>query len=1079
MSAPEDGNDSLEPTGGERSWATEPPLRAAVPTPGTRRGPVTVLFSDLSGYTSLSESLDPEDLREVMTHVFGGIARIVAKYEGHVDKLLGDAAMVLFGVPRTHEDDAVRAIKAAFEIHEFVENASPHLESKTGRPLMMHSAISTGVVLTSEVDFSSADSALGDTVSLASRLLSFAQPGEIVCAEETRVQAQGYFEFEALGSQTVRGREKAVNVHRIDRRRELPATAHRIWGVRARLVGRREEWSRLQEGLHLLEHGQASVISICGETGTGKSRLAEEFRDSLDSSGIHWLESSSRAYAQNIPYHPFIESISRNWGIRESDSPAVVRQKVEANVARFEGVPENSAVYVGSLFGLDHPQLEGVDSEYWKSHVFEFVKSMLTAVALGSPTIIHLGDLHWADPSSLELLRFLLDDFKAPALFIATYRPPFSLFPGPSPPAGLIYKEIRLRNLSSSEAAEMLASLLDTERVPRPLTEFVHEKADGNPFYLEELVNSLIESKALVRVDDSWSVVRPLTDVDLPLTVLGVVSARLDRLDPAVRTVLQEASVIGRSFQADVLGRVTGDPSLDSCLAELQKLDFIRVRVLEPELEYTFKHALIQDVAYSSLMKLERRELHERVGEALETLFPQRLADLYETLALHFSRGISTFKAVDYLAKSAQKSFRRYAVEESYAHYREAYELLRAMPRSPDVDRILLRVLNGWAYVIYDIGNMAELEQLLESQRALADSLGTTAERAMFHVCLAIAFHCRERFREAQAEARLALKMGEELGDEYVSACACVWIAYGLSELGRPNDAVIYAERAIPALESDPIYIAEALSALGFACWTNGDARKALEVGHRLLEIGRTQRNTRAVAAGHWVLGEGHLCDGDFAAAARCFADSISASPYPWPSYHPRLYLAISYVQMGRYGEAEPYLREVLALSEERGAEVTGTAAIALLGVLAFANGEMAEGMKMLNGVDQRWREQHALFRMATREAILGQLYLNLVSARSPVSLRTVARNLGFLARNVMSAASNSERHFKEAIELCKEIGATGSLGEAYLGLSELYKATRKSEKARECAQEAIDCFQRVGIGAYLVRAEELLQSLE
>ena len=268
---------------------------------------------------------------------------------------------------------------------------------------------------------------------------------------------------------------------------------------------------------------------------------------------------------------------------------------------------------------------------------------------------------------------------------------------------------------------------------------------------------------------------------------MGVVAARLDRLQPSARRVLQEASVIGKTFIADLLGSITSEPSYESSLDELQKLDLVRVYTFEPRLEYEFKHALIQDVAYAGLLRQERVELHERVGSSLESLFSDRLPEAYETLALHFSRGISTEKAVHYLRKSAEKSFERYAVEESDEFYSQAFELLAATPQSGERDEGLVRILNGWGYVIYDRGEMAELLELLESHQNLAESLGVAREHAMFCVTLAIAMHCSERFEEAVASAGRGLEMAEQLGDEHVAACARVWLAYGVSELGRPR----------------------------------------------------------------------------------------------------------------------------------------------------------------------------------------------------------------------------------------------------------------------------------------------------
>ena len=466
-----------------------------------KRGPATALFVDLCGYTSLAETTDPEDLRDVMEQVFEGVSMIADKYEGTVGRLLGDGALLIFGSPSVHEDDAVRAIRAAQEIDEFIRQSSPRLEKTTKHPLRVHSALATGVVVTSAYGDSSNEGALGDAVNLASRLLALSGPGEIVCPEETRAEAQGYFEFEPLGPQVLRGRQGIVAAYRVGPAREAPATAHRTWGVRSRLVGRRDEWARLEEAVTRLKSGKATVLSVRGGAGTGKSRLVEEFRDS-HGDGIRWIAGNAQPYAQNIPYHLFTEAIGRLWGILETDDPEVVRDKIAARVGRIPGPPSQSEAYVGTLFGLYDEQTRGIDSETWKRQIFRFFKYLISDLAARTPTAVYVGDLHWADPSSLELLRYLITTIEVPILVIATYRPPTSLFIGP-PPAGLHYEQIRLHNLSQSEAGDMLASLLDTDSVASELREFLHQKAEGNPFYLEELVNSLIDSGTLTRTGRS------------------------------------------------------------------------------------------------------------------------------------------------------------------------------------------------------------------------------------------------------------------------------------------------------------------------------------------------------------------------------------------------------------------------------------------------------------------------------------------------------------------------------------------------------------------------------------------------
>src|SRR3972149_2316447 len=508
------------------------------------RKQVTVLFSDLSGYTAMSEKLDPEEVREIMSTIFGEVAQIVAKYEGYIDKFMGDAVMVLFGVPKSHEDDPVRAIKVVREIHGLVEKISPEFKTKIGRPLSMHSGINTGLVVTSEVNLEKGtEKVLGDTVNLASRLTSLARGGEIFVGEETYHQAEGYFNFETLEPAKVKGKTEPIQAYKVLSLKEKPISVHRLSGLRAKLIGRKAELSQLKEAAQKLKEGKGTIISIGGDAGTGKSRLTQEFKTTLDLNKIQWREGRSYAYSQNIPYFPLMDLLSRAWQIKEGDPPKKVKEKVESNIAHLLG-KNDVAPYIGSLYGLKYPEIEDVDPEFWKSRLREGVKKILSALTRAGPTIIFLEDIHWADPSSTELLHFILSDFKYPAIFLFTYRLPFNLFASHQLSSiGKIYQGIQLKDLSASEAEEMMESLLKTDNMPPELRTFAQDKAEGNPFYLEEVINSLIESESLIREKGEWKRISPVSESTIPLTINGVISARIDRLETEMKRILQEASV--------------------------------------------------------------------------------------------------------------------------------------------------------------------------------------------------------------------------------------------------------------------------------------------------------------------------------------------------------------------------------------------------------------------------------------------------------------------------------------------------------------------------------------------------------
>lgn len=609
--------------------------------PGERKQ-ATIMFSDLSGYTSMSEKLDPEEVKALMGRIFAEASRIVEKYEGTVERFFGDEVMALFGGSLAHEDDPIRAVKAAMEIHEFVEKIAPEFETIIGRPLKMHTGINTGLIVTGEEHLGKDRHGLtGDTINLAKRLTNLANEGEIFIGPDTWQLTQTFLLADEMEPIQVSGKADPVKVYRALTMKDRPEKVHRIQGVRADLIGREKELGDLKAAVKDLEKGHGTVVSIVGEAGTGKSRLVQELKAGLSANQFQWHEGHAFGYTQTTPYYPLIHLLTQAFRIDEKDPTEKIKAKIDTGVISLLGETGNVAPYIGSLFSLTYPEIEEVSPEYWQTQLREAMGSLLSALFEANPTIICFEDLHWADTSSVELLQYLLEKIPSKALFICTYRPHFS-FSNVSPTSKdeVANREICLKELDAPEIEVMLKSLLDTQYLPDTLAGFVLQKTEGNPFYLEETINSLIESNVLIRDNGIWKLSRSLVETDIPATIHGVLSARVDRLEQSFKRILQEASVIGRAFLYKILDRITHiDTNIDRYLLELENLDLIRTRSIEPELEYIFKHALTKDVVYNGLLKTERHEIHERIGLAIEQLFANRLPEFYETLALHFSLG--------------------------------------------------------------------------------------------------------------------------------------------------------------------------------------------------------------------------------------------------------------------------------------------------------------------------------------------------------------------------------------------------------------------------------------------------------
>ena len=401
-----EGSDQTTETISPPVSPSEETIGTGTPSATGERKHVTVLFSDLTGYTAMSEKLDPEEVKEITSRIFGEISKIVGKYDGFIEKYAGDAVMAIFGVPNAHEDDPIRAVKAAREIHELVNAISPDVESRIGQPISMHSGINTGLVVTGEVDMDRGTHGVaGDTINLASRLSNLAKPGEILIDADTCLQAERHFACEYLEETTVKGKADPILVHKVLSQREKPVTIRRLSGVRANLVGRKVEMAELAESVENLHRGKGRIFSISGDAGTGKSRLVDEFKASQDLEEIQWLEGHAYAYTQNIPYFPMIDLLNKVFHIKEGDPGESVREKIESGIEDLVDNHKDVVSYVGGLYSLSYPEVEEVSPEFWKSRLQESISAILTALAIRAPTVFFLEDLHWADPSFVELLR--------------------------------------------------------------------------------------------------------------------------------------------------------------------------------------------------------------------------------------------------------------------------------------------------------------------------------------------------------------------------------------------------------------------------------------------------------------------------------------------------------------------------------------------------------------------------------------------------------------------------------------------------------------------------------------------------
>jgi class 3 adenylate cyclase/tetratricopeptide (TPR) repeat protein len=1057
-----------------------PPLK---PIPSERKH-VTALFSDLSGYTAMSERLDPEEVKEITGKIFDEVSKIISKYEGFVEKFAGDAVMALFGAAEAHEDDPVRAIKAAREIHNRVNALSPQYEERIEQPLVMHSGINSGLVVTGEVNLEKGTHGVaGDSINVAARLSALGAADDILVGPDTYFQSEGYFDFKEMEPVTVKGKSQPIRIYKVLTPKEQPIKLHRLHGFQAELIGRKVEMNQLTDASRKLKEGNGTVFSIYGPAGTGKSRLIQEFKTSLNLEEIQWLEGHAYPHSQNIPYAPLINLLSRSLQIEESDPPEEKRNKVEAGLGNLIGENKDLIPYAGSLFSLSYPEIEEVSPEHWKAQLQKAIQTVLAALAQSTPTIVCLEDLHWADPSFLELIRLVISEFREPVLFLCAYRPVISLFTGHQISTMVIpYQEIRLQDLSPSESEGMVESLLKTGKIPSELQRFLQEKVEGNPFYIEEVINSLIESDILIQDNGNWKLTRKITEAEISSTIHGVISGRLDRLEKESKRILQEASVIGRTFFYEILNQVTElKEQIDQSLRSLERLDLIRARSLQPDLEYIFKHALTQEVVYNGLLKKERKAIHERIGLVMEQLFQNRLTEFYETLAYHFHLGQSYLKAVDYLMKSGTKSLKRYSLDEAHRYFQEAYDILsRRLDKTLEEKKLIIDLILEWALVYYYRCDGKGWKNMFESHKELAESIDDQERLAMFYAWHGFVFIGDDN-NKCLYLLQKALEIGENIGSQKIIGYACTWLTWVYCDLAQYEEALKYGARAQEisrVVESDHYLYFKSLAAIAMCYWNMGNQKKLLKTGNELLEYGKGHANIRSQTLGHMTLAGRHNLIGDHLSFVKGAKRSLEVSADTMYDTVVKTFLGLGYILNDQLMEAKEALKKAVSFCKEYEFDWAGMPAQLFLGTAMIAKGNMNQGFKMIEEAHQSFIREDRRYYMALAEYILGKIYAQIVEGAVSISPLGVARNIGFLVKNVPFADKKAEFHFKKAIEIAKAIGAKSVSGPAYLDWGLLHKAKKRKDQARECLSKAITIFEECEAQVYLKHAKEALASL-
>jgi len=870
----------------------------------TERRMVTILFCDVKGSTAMAEEMDPEQWMEIMDGAFDVLIEPIYRYEGTLARLMGDAILAFFGAPIAHEDDAERACRAALEIIEGAKRYAVRLEEVHGiHGFNVRVGIHTGLVVVGEIgsDLRVEYTAMGDAVNLAARMESAAEPGTTLITGDTHRLIASVFDTESLGRIEVKGKAEPVPVYRVLASKAVARKLRGTSGLESPLVGREVELGVLNGAVERLCAGVGGIVTVVGEAGIGKSRLVAELRKSAMAAAPRWEEGRCLSYGASITYLLWLDLLRSILGMSVEDSPLAVRDALKHLVQAL--CPEQAGdvyPYLGQLMSLpleaeDEARVAELEGEKLKAATFRAVARLVECLAGERPLVLVCEDLHWADPSSLELLEHLMGlTDRASLLLLCVFRPnrdhgSWRLRETAARQFPHRHASLWLDSLSAAESARLVNNLLRVEDLPAQLQAHILSHAEGNPFYVEEVLRSLIDRGAIVQDEGSgdWQATQDVSSISIPDTLQGVLMARIDRLHEEGKRVLQLAAVIGRIFLYRILAAISEEErELDAQLVALQREEMIRERARLPELEYIFKHELTREAAYNGLLKKQRRGFHLQVAEALERLFPGRTDEQPELLAHHFTQAETWPKAFLYLTRSGHKARRAFANQEAIAFYTQALEVSERV--TPPLDAAqLLPVYEGRGVVFRLLRRLDDAIADFQMMRQMASTSGNQRKE----------------------------------GESLFNLATAYWWKGSIEEIPFAEE---YAQEAVrlAQLTGDQRTIAGSLLSLGLVADARGEVEEAVRKWEESLQISRQEGYKDFVQENLWLLGPHAGYYGDYQRAVALLTEGLAVAR----DIHDGLgeirclaFLSLAQVHVGNYSEAINTIQECKAKAEALG----------------------------------------------------------------------------------------------------------------------------------------------------------------
>ena len=1034
---------------------------------------VTVLFADVANYTSIAEKLDPEEIHQIMDGCFKILMDEIHRYEGTINQFTGDGVMALFGAPIAHENHAQRACYAALSIQRALEDYGEKLRVDYGVEFKMRFGINTGLVMVGAIgnDLRMDYTADGDTTYLASRLESIAGPGNVFLSENTYRLIKSYFKLEALGPVTLKGIEEEQNVYLlVDSSRLRTRLDEAVSKGLVRFVGRKNGMATLRNTWNEATEGFGQVLSIMGEPGVGKSRLLLEFKRSLVEEDIHFLEGRCLPYGDSITYLPFLDILKSYFSIQEGQSDSDITKNIKEKITFLK--KEYSPFLLPAFQQL--LSLEIVDESWYqigpqkrRYHIFEALKWLLLTMSEEKPLITLVDDLQWMDKTSEEFLSYFIDSIpQNPILLVLLYRPEYT-HPWENRSH---YSKIGLGQLTRKSVVKLISAVLDDVAVEAELEQLILGKCAGNPLFVEEFIHTLLDNDYIKRKDNQIVLIHGSDNIKIPDTIHGIVAARIDKLDGLLKQIIQAASVIGNDFGYRILQTITGmGEELKSYLDKLQSLEFIYERELFPELEYTFRHALIQEVAYNSLLLKRRIDLHARIGLAAEFLYADKLDEFYEILAYHYSLGEDYTRAYKYLKLSGEKAEEYYSHLPAFHFYEKAQKTYDKLPEADGGDGEKLEIYKMMMRPIAMLGFPKGSLNILKEGAKIAKELGDQKSFSRLHNDISILYTARGDSLLSIAHSEKSFNEAEKIEDIEMMAPLALSLCYAFvasCKYDKVIDISLKVAGLIEKTERKPDFFntpfnlySFLLGVCGMAMAMRGDFKKGKMVSEKGLNHAVKSGHKMTLAFNELQHAGVLVLKGDGQEAIGHCQNTIKYSEdIKWPTILSQGWTLLGYASylLGELDRAREFVFKGLKIQEDSGIEAMISMHYCIFAMILFNLGDLEEALQ--------WSEKTLELSIKNHE-----------KRYEGLSKIWIGKILGSKEK---AQYSEGEQFILEGYEILKELGVRPAMAQGHLILGELYRNSGEEFRAVEHLRKAKSMFEEMEMDYWTAKCREAWKGL-